>query len=77
MNWQPIETAPKDGTLILVTGCNGFRRVLAAWYVGDNEAYGHDGKAHWRGVLNAQGPIFIADPTHWMKLPNPPTDTPD
>lgn len=69
--WQSIETAPKDGRLILVTGCNGFRSVLAAWYMGDSERYGNDGKARWLGVLNSAGVICIADPSHWMRLPDP------
>lgn len=72
--WKPIETAPKDGSLLLVTGCNGWSDVLAAWWVADSpEDDGNGGKAHWRGVLNCVGPMRI-DPTHWMPLPAPPTE---
>ena len=60
--WQPIETAPKDGTEILTIRSNGYIRN-ARWY--DNP-FGRkdtvidcaDGK--WWSV------------THWMPLPVPP-----
>ena len=67
--WRPIKTAPKDGSLILATGCNGFRTVVAAWWKEASERYGTDGEAGWRGVINDQGVVRIAEPTHWMPLP--------
>lgn len=69
--WQPIESAPKDGRVVLVTGCNGFDRVLPAWWVDESEVI--KSFAGWRGVVNRCGPNLIADPTHWMPLPDPPT----
>lgn len=63
MNWQPIETAPKDGTEIL-TCDKGLGFSVRYW--GENE----DGDNVWlpriRGVF----------PTHWMPLPSPPEETP-
>lgn len=42
--WQPIETAPKDGTFILVYACAPIPRVaLAAWQ-------GRGQRAGWYGV---------------------------
>lgn len=71
--WKPIETAPKDGTEILLLeylseddygsvdrGCWGF--VETSDYNGEKiydwlSNYGH-----------------IEEPTHWMPLPEPPKD---
>ena len=70
--WQPIETAPKDGTEILLWGPYCERPSPAKWY---------DGKwcAYWDGfrVIESEGD-FGTDyrefdvPTHWMPLPDPP-----
>ena len=64
--WQPIETAPKDGSLILITDghCS-----YAAWYEGQCQyewAIADD-----NGDDNAIGEMYV---THWMPLPEPPTD---
>lgn len=59
MNWQPIETAPKDGEYILVYA----GRVTVAWF-SDGEwldGMNHDGYEH-----------ETHSPTHWMPLPPPP-----
>lgn len=63
--WQPIETAPKDGRLIalyddrVVVGC--WNPTLGdGWYFWD----GSDGE------LNCWIPGY--GPSHWMPLPAPP-----
>lgn len=64
-DWQPIDTAPKDGTRILVwpywsdgipaaVQWRTMKRVPGRWEVG----FGHY-------AINA-------NPTHWMQLPEPP-----
>ena len=57
--WQPIETAPKDGTVVLLklpTGC------ISGSYDG----------AYWlESVLHAEMPV-PSKPTHWMPLPELP-----
>lgn len=61
--WQPIETAPKDGTEIVghdaKTGTSHVTCVWrGGWYDPDDHYY-------------SEAPEFI--PTHWMPLPPPPT----
>ncbi len=56
--WQGIESAPRDGTLILVPVGHGVMDVVSWW-----------GGA-WRETANA---LAIRDePTHWMPLPTLP-----
>ncbi len=60
--WQPIETAPKDG-----------RRVLVMWEYWSSEpfvAYFKHGR--WNGEV-ALSECSDDGPTHWMPLPSPPT----
>jgi hypothetical protein len=60
--WQPIETAPKDGT-----------RVLAwdGWSVQTLEYW--DGNEEW-GQVGDSDRLTVSYPTHWMPLPSPPKD---
>jgi hypothetical protein len=76
MKWQPIETAPKNpagefhGPIILI------------FYAADNLTW----PAYWAEGKNGDGTWFIAydgsdnvecalsDVTHWMPLPEKPTD---
>lgn len=62
MVWQVIETAPKDGTLILAIEKSG--PVLIEW-----ESDGISGGS-WRDQDHYGHP----DVTHWMPLPTPPKD---
>ncbi len=60
--WQTIETAPKDGTVILgfvPHDCGGY--ILSLCYTGYER---------WSGTVDFND--FY--PTHWMPLPNPPED---
>lgn len=68
MTWQPIETAPRDGTAALVWN-KGCRHWVAAFRLpvrGEPQNESHyvhewrDGGGRW------------ATPTHWMPLPPPP-----
>lgn len=60
MNWQLIETAPKDGTRILVCRADRFPKNT---YV-----------ARWHEDVWSIGPLgeWRAYPTHWMPLPEGP-----
>lgn len=77
--WQPIETAPKDGTRILVAG-NG-RVDIAHWEKDVSEvlvaAYPNP---YWQECDNSSWFLLGEkwfEPTHWMALPNPPSTSND
>jgi len=79
--WQPIETAPKDGSWILVFGDRYDRESLppigaARWEVRTFQS--------WQQVSDTRKELVTEDasdwdcesgiaPTHWQPLPEPPT----
>ena len=69
-DWQPIETAPKDGTRILLWDTDEV--VIAKW---DDISMG--GAEGWQiAVVNMLSGLkhyeAAFNPTHWMPLPEPP-----
>ena len=61
--WQPIETAPKDGSEIL------------AFARGNRDFYGVAQWAEAQAAFNSVAGwfwTFAIRPTHWMPLPEPP-----
>jgi hypothetical protein len=73
--WQPIGTAPKDETEIIIW--NGFERLVACWSRMD--VIGHP-KWAWRitSSVYLHGEEWDTEidpqPTHWTPLPEPPTE---
>ncbi len=65
--WQPIETAPKDGRVILCIGHANIHHVEPMMYYASDP--GQDNGC-W-GWLEGDTPM--KQPTHWMPLPAPPT----
>lgn len=65
--WQPIETAPRDGTVILVYRPLGRKNSTYGGRVGI-DAFGTVSSypQEWSQSLR------FAKPTHWMPLPEPP-----
>lgn len=65
--WQPIETAPKDGTEILAL-C----RLGSAWMHGlvSYDSWESEGQA--KGVWSTTDGGYVRDPILWMPLPQPP-----
>ena len=68
MNWQPIETAPKDGRPIWVKG-NNYGRVDGGAHYG--WAFYLD--EEWRGPSGAGEMETYLYLTHWL-APEPPKD---
>ena len=75
MTWQPIETAPKDGTEILVCGSMGrSTHAVAFWHEDDSEIWVDDGGGFWATDYRQKGNYTIVDAEFWMPLPEPPQD---
>lgn len=65
--WQPIETAPKDGTKCLFFRMHEGGQIQTAWWkrgIMNEYGFGGDGWSY----ANTKFP-----PTHWMPLPPPPS----
>lgn len=76
--WQPIETAPKDGKKVLIVA-NGV--IYAAWWNSEFENQWDEETSEYRYVgawtddaVESFGYETVAsyEPTHWMPLPDPP-----
>lgn len=68
MEWQPIETAPRDGTpLLLFARCKTATApvILVGWHIPD---------AGWIEASFTR-PVGVV-PTHWMPLPTLPARQP-
>ena len=65
--WRPIDTAPKDGTFVLLSG-----RDLPVWqgsWVGTSGRYAINGWTRFNSL------DINWNPTHWMPLPAAPQPT--
>lgn len=70
--WRPIDSAPKDGHRILMTGLNQTVRWTAIGYYAP--AHG----ATWVSEESyGFGPGKLQNPTHWRPLPSPPAPAPE
>lgn len=66
--WQKIDSAPKDGTLVLCFCPNevsGLKIVTLLF---------HQGYLHWADATGDGWNLY--EPTHWMPMPPPPKDSP-
>lgn len=61
LNWQPIESAPKDQHVIVFNAVAGVHEAL--WVEGHGWLI-----TQWAGQTGRWWP----SPTHWMPLPEPP-----
>ena len=92
MDWQPIETAPKDGTWVLITGGDVTAAFLSSdphdlsggpvvvAYFDPAVNYGDDEKEEggWLyAYWDSNWRSSFEAPTHWMPLPAPPAVSPD
>lgn len=59
--WQPIETAPKDGRHLVKLDCDRYEVDIARF---------RDGKPF---IVGSEFHFDRGKVTHWMPLPSPPT----
>lgn len=55
INWQPIETAPKDATQILLIRCN---EAIVSWW----------GRKAWTNLQGWVNWPMAESPTHWAPI---------
>lgn len=71
--WMPIETAPRDGTEVLVMVFDHRppeQRICVAFF-----AQADDGSARWALMNTMTGWLALTQPvTHWQPLPKPPVE---
>lgn len=72
--WQPIETAPKDGTAVLLWFENSHAPVIGSYH--SSERYDHGklvySNAYWSWNGSWMIPGKLPAPTHWSRLPSGP-----
>lgn len=73
MEWQPIETAPKDGRLILAANADPAAQnmIVIYWEPG---SIAFDVIGHWRASNHFV--VTQSEITHWMPLPPAPEAKP-
>lgn len=80
MNWQPIDTAPKDGTRILLFFPT-FRSMnvqIGSWSHSqhyDNGKLTHESARWWYGSTVGLWGGKESEPTHWMPIPEGPVSS--
>lgn len=71
MDWQTIDTAPKDGTeILLYYDQEGFMGCVQGWWFSSPKEINDGWEFEW-GFIGDPGP------THWMPLPEPPESKPN
>lgn len=74
--WQPIETAPKDGSPVLLFFPEFKRKIHVGYYL-MREIYEYgkltSKEEMWRCDLIIENFLTPGTPTHWMPMPEAPT----
>lgn len=71
MAWQPIETAPKDGTLVDLWA-DGERLPDCFWFAPEwSDEEEHCWRQKYAETVGCSFAVMVA-PSHWMPQPQPP-----
>ena len=71
LEWRPIDSAPKDGTAVLL-GLSGWTSPFSGWWA---KYETEDKKPGWTdGTRNEHKEYATFDPSHWLPLPAPPKE---
>lgn len=76
MEWQPIETAPKDGTRVLLFRPSQYPSATVVAGNFDSDRYASKPRPYWTHdleILWSRTEARKCQPTHWMPLPKPPS----
>ena len=68
MEWQPIDTAPKDGSEL----CPSFGPTVLLTITGHSWAIGYFDALRGRIGIESHHPLYSQNWSHWMPLPSPP-----
>lgn len=75
--WQPIETAPKDGTPVIIAECTELSNGSTNWYIDTAVNYFETDIRSKDVWFEREGSEIVCDePTHWQPLPTPPLSRP-
>ena len=72
MKWQPIETAPRDGTSLLLW-CPHYKRPIrvGTYEIWEDFSHGQSVSKREYWSIGTFDSLEVL-PTHWMPLPEPP-----
>jgi len=76
MNWQPINTAPKDRIVILYRPAAPHPAIQIAPGKYDYDGYAKRPRPYWEiwlRIWNGKNESRDYEPTHWCDYPSPPT----
>ena len=67
--WQPIETAPRDSTVILLYSAGAYHGLPFPGQYHKSQLFPD---TPWVSLLKRRERFYEHVPTHWMPLPEPP-----
>ena len=73
MEWQPIETAPRDEDQRILVTAEG-RVFIATFDHSCTPCWKSEGDPYWDAIIEDIDYVHYFA-THWMPLPTPPKDT--
>jgi hypothetical protein len=73
LSWQTIETAPKDGTEVVLCKIMGIYKPSDP--IDEKYDFAIAGWDQNNWIIHSNEDVIFYNPTHWMPLPDPPSVT--